>query len=1113
MLTVLFADLVGFTSKSERLDPEDVRALLSPYYARLRTELEHFGGTVEKFIGDAVMALFGAPVAHEDDPERAVRAALAIRDWVQEQDADLQLRIAVNTGEALVALSAHPAQGEGMASGDVVNTTARLQTAAPVNGILVGESTYRATAHVITYREVEPVVAKGKAEPVRAWEAVEARSRMGVDVAPANRSPLVGRNQETRVLTDALDRVQRERSPQLVTLVGVPGIGKSRLIAELFQMVDANPEMFVIWRQGRSLPYGDGITFWALAEMVKAQAGILETHTEAEAEQRLDEAVAALIADRPDAEWIAGHLRPLAGVSTGVEPAGDRRDEAFTAWRRFFEALAEQNPLVLVFEDLHWADDNLLDFVEHLVDWAGGVPMLVVCSTRPELLERRPGWAAATRNAIKISLVPLTDDETSQLISSLSERPVMAADAQHALLVRAGGNPLYAEQYVRMLAERGDVEDLPLPETVQGIIAARLDALSVDEKRLLQDASVLGKVFWLGAVAGGLDRRSAELLLHALERKDFVQRARRSSVADEAEYSFLHVLVRDVAYGQIPRGDRAEKHRRAAVWIGSLGRTEDHAEMLAHHYMSALELDRATGRVVDQSFAARALDSMRDAGDRAYSLNAWSKASSFYASALDLAVPGSSDHARLLFDLGRSRYQAGDQDEEMLNGASEALVEAGDDATAAEAEVLLTELIWVKGDAGRAFAHLTRARELVEGSETTRVKAHVTSSVSRYLMLAGEDSEAIRIGRSALEMADLLGLDAVRADALNNIGAARGNNGDLSGIADLELAVRIAERSKLVQEGSRARANLASVLWTHGNLERTVVVAGEAMVIATRYGYSRFVKWLQESMVHDWYALGDWDAAYTGAESFLAQVEAGSPHYLAADCYMIRAGIRLGRDDTPGAVRDAERSLELARLAKDRQILYPALAVAGQILIDSGDSERAAALADELLENLQAPRSSLIVDDALHALGWTLFKLGRGAELLAVTDESDIPWVRAARAFASGDLGGAAGIHAAMGAVTDEARDRLLLAESLIGRGRRAEADVELQRALAFYRAVGANSLHSRGRGTALRVGIARRAYGSDDCGIRCRRCSSGAVGETRGDHRQGCAAGRARSR
>ena len=294
VVTVLFADLVGFTSRSEQLDPEDVRAFLSPYYARLRTELERFGGTVEKFIGDAVMAVFGAPTAHEDDPERGVRAALAIRDWVLQQEVDLQLRIAVNTGQALVTLGARPEQGEGLVSGDVVNTTARLQTAAPINGILVGETTYRATDQAITYRPAAAVTAKGKTDPVPAWEAVEARARVDVGDIANTRGPMVGRASELRVLTDALARMRRDRSPQLVTLVGVPGIGKSRLIAELWSVVEADPD-FLHWRQGRSLPYGDGVTFWALAEMVKAQAGILETDSPDEAGEKLAACVAALI--------------------------------------------------------------------------------------------------------------------------------------------------------------------------------------------------------------------------------------------------------------------------------------------------------------------------------------------------------------------------------------------------------------------------------------------------------------------------------------------------------------------------------------------------------------------------------------------------------------------------------------------------------------------------------------------------------------------------------------------------------------------------------------------------------------------------------------------------
>jgi hypothetical protein len=289
------------------------------------------------------MALFGAPVAHEDDPERAVRAALAIRDWVAEEQADLQLRIAVNTGEALVTLGARPSQGEGMASGDVVNTTARLQTAAPVNGILVGETTYRATAHVIAYRETRPVTAKGKAEPVPAWEALEARARFGVDLARTD-GALVGRIHESRVLSDALARVRRERSPQLVTLVGVPGIGKSRLVAELFHTIDSDPTQVVLWRQGRSLPYGDGVTFWALAEMVKAQAGILETDSPDDARKKLEASVAALIGDAAGAQWIEGHLRPLVGVSTAGESVGDRRDEAFAAWRASSKRCLSRTP-------------------------------------------------------------------------------------------------------------------------------------------------------------------------------------------------------------------------------------------------------------------------------------------------------------------------------------------------------------------------------------------------------------------------------------------------------------------------------------------------------------------------------------------------------------------------------------------------------------------------------------------------------------------------------------------------------------------------------------------------------------------------------------------------
>ena len=316
---------------------------------------------------------------------------------------------------------------------------------------------------MIEYRAVAPVAAKGKRDPVPAWEAVQARTRLGVDVPHQPRTELVGRDRELGVLREALARVRAERSPQLVTLVGVPGIGKSRLVHELWQVAEADPDL-VSWRQGRSLPYGEGVSFWALAEMVKAQAGILEDDSPDQAGAKLAAMTADVLGGVPEADWVARHLGALAGVGGDGTPAGGDRSEVFSAWRQFVEALAEARPLVLVFEDLHWADDGLLDFVDYLVDWAGGVPLLVVGTARPELLARRPGWAGGKPNALTLLLAPLSEEDTARLIGSLSGRPVLEARQQAMLLAQAGGNPLYAEQYVQMLAEQGDGQQPHLPD-------------------------------------------------------------------------------------------------------------------------------------------------------------------------------------------------------------------------------------------------------------------------------------------------------------------------------------------------------------------------------------------------------------------------------------------------------------------------------------------------------------------------------------------------------------------------------------------------------------------------------------------------------------------------
>ena len=359
------------------MDPEDVAAILRPYHARVREELERYGGTVEKFIGDAVMALFGAPVAHEDDPERAVRAALAIRDFATEDG--LELRVGITTGEALVQLDAQPDAGEGMASGDVVNTASRLQSAAPVNGVLVDETTYRATRAAVDYALAEAVEAKGKTEPIVVWEARAAHSRLGVDVAHEARSELVGRARELGLVRDAFARTRDERTPHLLTLVGVPGIGKSRLVYELQRIVDAEPEL-ITWRQGRCLAYGDGVTLWALGEIVKAQVGIVEKDSTAEIAAEDPRRRPRHARRHRRRERVEAQLLALLGLGEEAQLGGDdRRNEVFAAWRRFLEGMAEQRPLVLVFEDLHWADETLLDFVDELVDWVTDVPLLVLC--------------------------------------------------------------------------------------------------------------------------------------------------------------------------------------------------------------------------------------------------------------------------------------------------------------------------------------------------------------------------------------------------------------------------------------------------------------------------------------------------------------------------------------------------------------------------------------------------------------------------------------------------------------------------------------------------------------------------------------------------------------
>ena len=1062
-MTVLFCDLVGSTAQAERLDPEDVRALLSRYHERVRTELERFGGTVEKFIGDAVMALFGAPVAHEDDPERALRAALAVREWAAEEP-DVQVRIGITTGEALVALGNRPELGEGMAAGDVVNTAARLQSAAPVNGILVDETTFRATDRAIDYSPAQPFEAKGKQHPVAVWRADQARSRFGVDVRQIGTTPLVGRERERRVLTEALARVEEERSPQLVTLVGVPGIGKSRLVWELFRHIEAGTDL-VTWRQGRSLPYGEGVAFWALGEIVKAQAGILEADAPAAAAEKLERTVQTLVADGRDATWVERHLRSLVGLDSDAAVAADR-GEAFAAWRRFLESLAEQRALVLVFEDLHFSEDGLLDFVDHLVEWATGVPILIVGTARPELLARRPSWGGGKSNAATVSLSPLSDDETAQLVYARLDRAVLDAELQQTLLERAGGNPLYAEEFSRLVA--AGREPAELPETVQGIVAARLDLLPLDEKHVLHDASVIGKVFWLGALASmdGTERQRLEQLLHALERKEFLSRERRPSVAGETEYAFRHILVRDVAYGQIPRAERAQKHRRAAEWIDSLGRPEDHAELLAHHYVSALELSQAAGAET-ADFVGRAREVLRDAGDRAFALHAPASAVRFYESAIGLSPEHDADLPELLFSFGRALATKVDERAgAALERARDALIAAAADARAAEACALLAEYWWNAGQRERSSRHLEQARQLVQHEGASPSKAWVLSQVSRYEMLAARSESAIRIGREALAMAETMGLDAVRAHVLNNIGTARCNAGEVGGVEDLERSIEIATAIDS-PELARAYNNLATVVANLGDIQRNIDLRDEAVKAGRRLGNMTTARFAAVAQTMWRYALGEWEEHVAEAQSFLKESKRLGGSYQDAYLLSIRTVIDVARGEDADALAGAQRALDLAREAGDPQIVLPVLADVAFVEVELGMVDRARLHGVEFLGGPKFVSGGQRPDSTLALVAREL-RIDRQLRGTLDTAPPQDRWAPPVRAMLDGDYVPAAETFAEMGLRTLEAHARLRAAEQLLAAARQTEADEQLERALTFWRSVGATRYVRRGESLAL---------------------------------------------
>jgi class 3 adenylate cyclase/tetratricopeptide (TPR) repeat protein len=1082
LVTCLFVDLVGSTASAEHADPEDVRARLREYHERVRREVERHGGTLEKFAGDAVLAVFGAPIAHEDDPERAVRAGLRALDAVA--DLGLEARAAVNTGEAVVAVGARPAEGEALVAGDVVNTAARLQQSAPAGALVAGEVTYRATGAAIRYEELEPLKLKGKAAPVAVWRAIEARGRFGVDAEPAAGTPFVGREHDLALLKETYARALRERGVQLVTVAGEPGVGKTRLLAEVRAWLDDQPDL-VRWRQGRCLPYGEGITFWALGEIVKGEAGILESDSPEEASAKLAAAVAGVVDDRSEREWLLSRLAPLVGGE--LSEAAAERSESFVAWRTFLEALAAERPLVLVVEDLHWADPALVEFLEHVADWSSDVPLLALCTARPELYERHSGWGGGKRNSTTISLSPLSEEETARLVAALLDRAVLPAETQVALLERAEGNPLYAEEFVRMLVDRGIVTErgdlaaageIPVPETVHGLIAARLDTIAPERKALLHDAAVVGKVFWTGAVAavGGADRDAVLAGVRELVRKELVRPARRTSIEHEEEFSFWHLLVRDVAYGQIPRAARARKHRAAAEWVESIAgeRVADHAELLAQHYTQAIELARAAGEDVHE-LEARAARFIVLAGDRAVYLDAV-KARAHYSRALDLIPAREAEHPHVLAKLAETEFNIEGPTEEAVRWFEQAVADfraRGDKRPAAKCLGWLARIAWARGETVRAHELTDEALGLLEGEPPSPELAFVLDQRTAIHVLGGRAREGLETSERALVLAEQLALDDRRVRSLQFRGIARLGLGDVGGQRDLEESLRLGLETGFAAETTLAYINLAFWRYRMEGPARGLELSQEGAAFAERRGLMGFWAWIWAESTWMLVLAGDWDRAVELADRILDETDEEIQLHAIAAFSKARVSVHRGNADEAAAIVDSH--LERTREIADPQVFHPALCVAALVEDARGRTAAAVGRIEELVDvsrgDVRGHRAeelpSLVPICAVAGRLDLAERLFDGLETAVVLlEQHGIAGGRAALAEARGELEEAAALYEevaarweAFGAPFERARALLGRARCLLALGRAAEAAAPLQAARATFTELGARPL------------------------------------------------------
>jgi len=1031
IVSLLFADLAGSTALGERLDPEDVRELQGELYDLVNGQVEHFGGVTEKFVGDAVLAVFGIPQAHEDDPERAVRAALAVREAFPEfatavaerHGATVGLRIGVNTGDVVSSREA-AARGELIVSGDAVNVAARLQQAAAPGQVVVGDRTHSATSRVVEYRDLGALGAKGKSAPVQAWLATAIAARPGRRGIEGLSAPIIGRDEELAVLGAIAARVVRERVPQLITLFGTAGVGKSRLLAEFVARMPAARLL-----KGRCLPYGDGITYWPLAQVAKDHGGILETDGADVALDKLESSVRRIVPEAQAAgvaeaiAWTIGLTLPSESTVDYLS-SGEVRARLYAAWRRYVGALGREAPTVLAIEDIHWASEPLLDLIDHLADTLVDSSVLIVCPARPELLETRPGWGAGKQNAIALNLSPLSHADSRRLVAELLDIDHVLDEARERILERADGNPFYLEEILRMLIEQGAIEhdgsgwvaterlqDVPIPDSVHGVVAARVDLLDAPARDALRRCSVMGRTFWPAAV--GVD----EVQVDVLARRGLVAEGHASVVAGMREFTFKHALTRDVAYQSLPRPERRELHRAIGEWIeqGRAGREGETAELAAYHFGEAIRYGDA-----DPAIAALAFELFLSSGEAAITRAALPSARSLFERALELAAD---DRGRYSALVALARCAIGDV---MYDWAAERLDEAGRIATALGDPWLRSEALgwqsrigWLAGRWDDAMRAADEGVAALDGLPESSQLATALARRSQLEMLRGT-AAAEPHAREAIDVARRVGNDFAELNARINLFTAEGARGIEPDPGEIDELLERAVAAELWDELYRVIVNY---LWSASPhvpipaLSDAVARAAGALTGMHSIEFSTFGQYMALSRARClWIPSGDWakvdeELASTGP------IRAMGSNWLVER--EIRAGMALRRGDLETTDRLLPAWKDNAMASQEPQRIIPMASIAlARALVEEDDTairsltETVLAAVDDRFQ--WAPLASTAIPRAASSIG--------DSDLLARLEETLAPSTAGAR-YAAAVLVACRGLRALVeGRATDAVR-------------------------------------------------------------------------------------------